>query len=512
MPRIREYTSRVSPSGPVETRRARGADFDLGSALIDFGRSVGNTADIISKRAEQSEVSDLHAKMSEAHAKFTNHWRETISKADPGDKALTERFIQSYDEYMGQVGSQVSTRAGKNYFTQAQSQMRAHFLESAVAGQASLAGEKAVQDYSTSLNNFSGSLVTDPSGFDLAITQHKMMIENLVNNGSLPREAALKLETQGKQKLGRSAIFGLIQIDPNHGEQEINSGKWDQYLGADGKVQMLGEVTQAKRAILAEQERLKREQEGLLKTQREETQNKFLEKMTSNKLTAKEILNSNLEAFGSGSKNQFLNMLEENQKGGVSASVSRSTFAKLFERIHLPDNDPKKIKDENDLNQFVIARQLSFEDLNKLRGEMQGRKTEAGAIEADLKKGLIDIAKGKLTQSNPLLRIQDPVGDEQMQKFLSFFLQEYSEQRRQGKTAMQLLSPESSDYLGKHIERFTRTPQQIIKDLSRGASAPSAINPPPSAQENSTGSGAQPLQGRKPGESAADYLKRIGKD
>jgi hypothetical protein len=188
----------------------------------------------------------------------------------------------------------------------------------------------------------------------------------------------------------------------------------------------------------------------------------------------------------------------------------------LYQRIHLPDDDDKKLRDENELNKY-FGNGLSMSDLNHLRDEMQGRQTTAGQIEGDLRKQVLEIAKGKLTKSNPLTGFRDPVGDEQMQRFMVFFLDEYKNQRAKGKSAVELLSPDSPMYLGKNINQFVRTPQQILRDMAPKRAQPSdgMASTITGAQNAEAGTPTfrapqKPKAGpRLEGESAADYLKRI---
>ncbi|HMX98859.1 MAG TPA: hypothetical protein PKC44_03645, partial [Agitococcus sp.] len=157
MPRITPIQSQVRSSGPVQVQNARAEDFGGGiaNAVQGFSKSVEKTADIIGEQQSRSEVSDLTAKMAKAQADFTINWAETMKTADPADKELSTKFLKGYDDYMSKIGEGVSTEDGKNYFVRTNAQMRSHFMQSAYTGQAQLAGIKAVEDYTGSVNNLS---------------------------------------------------------------------------------------------------------------------------------------------------------------------------------------------------------------------------------------------------------------------------------------------------------------------------------------------------------------------
>lgn len=258
----------------------------------------------------------------------------------------------------------------------------------------------------------------------------------------------------------------------------------------------------------AEMERRRKEQEKAIKTAQEKTQNDFLKSLVDNKLTDEMILGSNLEAFGSGSKEQFIGMLKRHNTED-RIKTNPNVAMDLWSRIHLPDGDPKKLVDENDLNQYY-GKGLDLETINQFRGEIQGKKTTQGQIESDMKARVLKAAEDRLVKANPAFGIKDPVGQEQYLKFMGLFLNEYEAQKKKGKSPLELLIPGSPDYLGKYLDQFTRTPREMMQDqvkMLKGQDGGLAA-PAPGATPAAPAKAPDP---RQPGESAADYLKRIGK-
>jgi hypothetical protein len=503
VPRIDEVLPSVKPAGPTEQRRPTAEEFGGGTGLERLGQGVTQFAESVYKREEQEETTNLHVEMSKAHADWTNHIQERVQK----EELDTQQVMTDYDEYMGKLGENIQTRGAQNYFQTTSAELRSHFLERSMAAQTELAGIKAKESYTQSLNFQTSTLLNDPSSFEMAKLMHDQNIDQLVENGGLPAKAAERLKVAGQTKLAEGAIRGWIGLDPDNTEKELKEGKWDQFISGDLKHQLFSEIRQTKAAQLIDQERQLKAQEKAVKAQQEVTQNKFLENMVSGKLTAKDVLKSNLDAFGSGSKEQFLKMLETS--GNDKIKTDAGTFTSLFDRIHAGEDDPHKIRDENELNSF-LGRGLTFEDLQKLRGEVQGRKTQDGEIESEMKKGVLNIARQKLVKANPMLGITDPDGEAQYQRYMNFFLNEFSAQKKQGKTATQLLDPDSPDFLGKQIDRFQKTPQEIIKGLTK-------IQQPRTEGANDQGQTPQPTAApkptkppREPGESIKDWLKRTG--
>lgn len=243
------------------------------------------------------------------------------------------------------------------------------------------------------------------------------------------------------------------------------------------------------------------------------TQNDFLARMNlpdndPKKLTPAEIINSNLDPTGSGSKAQFITMLDAHERASAKPIKTDPTlFTALWDRIHLPDDDPNRLRNENDLNPYM-GRGLTVDNVNQLRAEIQGKRTPEGEEQAALKKGLIEIARGKLTRSNPLTGLRDPIGDELLQKFMSTVLREYTEKRRAGKTVLELLSPDSKEYLGHLLNTpgFVRSPLQIMQDIAKYNFGSATAAPSPAAAPQVP----TPRPPRLLGETPEAYLKRIG--
>lgn len=502
MPQIKEYKVQSTVSGVPDVQMASPAQSGAeGAGKQQLANAGLELAQIINKRQEQAEVSDVHANLSKTQAVWTQKYQQELQQGTLD----TETFSQEFSDAMDAQAETVSTRAGKNYFNQASAALKAHFTMAAAEGQAELAGAKARSNYVESLNAGSSTLLNDPSSFELVNSLQEKSIDNLVATGGLPAAKADELKAQSRNDLAKSSIRGWIKLDPEATVQELNSGRWDSVLGdhktpgGDVKNQMIGEAEQAVRGKSVEQERMKRQQKEAAEAAQTATQNEFLAKMSVDQLSTKDILESGLEPFGSGSKEQFIKLLQQHEEQKAQKiKTDPGTFMTLWDDIHLPDGDPKKIVDENDLNKYM-GRGLTVQDINILRGEIQGKKTLAGEDEAALKKNMTEMARAKLVKTNPMTGIPDPSGMELYQKFTVNFLSDYNEQRKKGKTPRELLDPASPDYLGKGINSYLRPINVIIKDQMKMISKnPNAPTPPP-------------VEPRGPNETMSQYLKRTGK-
>lgn len=495
MPKIREYQQQVQTQGPFQTRRATAEDVSsLGSGLASIGNAIGNVQDVIKKRAEQSDISELNAKMSKAYEDFTINLQQKAQQGSVDQK----QFMQEYDTYMGSVEESINTGAGKEFFHRVKQQQHQHLSISAFHEEASLAGVKAKENHMQAVNNFTSTLVRDPSLFPSLVEQNDLAIDSMVSSGGLPAEIALKLKTSDRADLAKNAIRGWVKNDPESTKKELDAGKWDMFIDGDTKKQMYGEVHLEINGREADKLRIVAQKEKEHRDIVAKVENGFIEKLSGDKLTKNDVLNSPLDA---SSKEHYLKMITA---GALNAgpTTGNSQSVAIFERIAAPEDDPYKIRTEREVEMAYIRRQISREDLNWLRAEVQGKHTSEGQAIAQQKKSILDIAKSRLTKSNPLIGLKDPEGDALYAKYLAEFNKDYSSARAEGKTNDQLLNQDSPDFLGKKLDKYNRSANDIMKSISRSVS-PSPIPSPMST--------ATPTAPRMPNESAADYLKRTGK-
>jgi len=468
MGKIPTTTFRTTVAGPVVTRRITGAEISGARGLQELGRGVTALGDAIQRRDEQNEIADVTAQMSKAHADFTTQFQETFRTADPGDKTIAETLTRGLDDHLEQMRENVSTRGGRLHFQKSAAAMQAQFALTAGAGQAELAGAKAREDYLGSLTNSSAALLNDPTAFGMALERHGDTLDALVKGGGLSTKAATQLRAPGRTDLAKSSIRGWIRVAPEEAKTQLTAGTWDKFIDGDLKKQLFGEADTALRGRDVENARRNKADKDALKEAQRVIQNDFLQRLEGSKLTPRDILESDLEPTGGGSKRQFLNMIDVQNKQKIT--TDSAVYGDVWDRIHLPEGDPRRLVDENELNP-LMGKGLTVEDISRLRKEMQGQGTQKGKDEAILKTQLANIAKAKLVKTNPLLGIRDPEGESAYQSWLVNMQEEFNEEIRKGTIARELLDPRSPKYLGNSINQFQKTPKQIIESLSKQISA-----------------------------------------
>jgi hypothetical protein len=235
-------------------------------------------------------------------------------------------------------------------------------------------------------------------------------------------------------------------------------------VGADRLLSLDSAADQQIRANQVEFSRINAEQERAVKESQQQVLNQMLPKMTSGQLTAQDVISNQTLDFAQ--KEHLLNGIKA-QASGLD-NTTPSVFIDVFNRIHAQPDDPNKITDPDQLNAY-IGHGLSFTDIQRLRGELQGKNDPDMKSLADFKK----MAKSQLSKASMIMA--DPEGDKNYYEWEMMFDKLFQERRKEGKSVLQLLDPQSKDYLGYTIK--PRSIQDAIKSQAYAirASAPTEI-------------------------------------
>lgn len=501
MPQIREYIQTESASGAMpQTRRANESDFGgpgmyrLGDSLMNAGQQLSQATTALNHARSREEVTDVHTQLAKANADWTVHLNDRVNSAAPGDETFAPKFLQDFDNYLSALGDKYETPAARATWARGVAGLKGQFKEQAFGQAARLGGVYAKQQFQSAIDASRNALVNDPSQFHTLLTATTAALDDPNSTyARIPAEQRAPLARMAKEQLAESTVQGYIKLSPELAIRQINSGNWDQHLDADKKIQLL-------RA--AEVEGNRREAE-VVRTRKEEqiaTQEAVIQKLAAGKLTATDILNSNLAPTGDGSKEHFLNVLRTRSKEITEAPIKTipSVMLDLFSRIHAPNGDPRKITNEAELNNAYTSRRLSFEDFNRLRKEVADARTPDGEKLGKRRSDFVNGISAQIDKSNPLMGKIDASGKQQVYEFSYYVDQQMEAYRKAGKNPYDLFDPSKPDYLGKPevIAGFQKTMAQSMADYS------ASLRRQPGA--------VAPEKARKPGESVAQYLERTG--
>lgn len=197
----------------------------------------------------------------------------------------------------------------------------------------------------------------------------------------------------------------------------------------------------------------------------------------SPKYTAQDILN-NPTLTREARERQF--KLKSEAVGGDKADKTYGPgFYDAYQKVHADTSDPSRITDPGQLYSRVGPHgDLTVAGVDKLTQEIQGSRTPEGVAQSEMMKQFLANAKSQITGTDEGLHLKDPKGDELFLKFQAQAFPAFDAGKKAGKTAVQLLNPDSPDYIGKAIAGFKRPPDQWFSDtIHDGSPQTSAFDP-----------------------------------
>lgn len=259
--------------------------------------------------------------------------------------------------------------------------------------------------------------------------------------------------------------------------------------------EIVAHATQSTRMDVARDLQMKQMALQQLEEARQQQMNSYLNDFIDGKLRIDTIRNDTLLSFGQ--RDLWVNMLHSQADQGSAIKTDPGTYTSLMNRIHLPDGDPQKITNPDQLMPY-FGKGLDYAALSHLRDEVNGKKDG----EAALKAKFFGMGRQQITKSTPLQ--PDAAGDEMAYNWEMYANKVYDQERAAGTPMHDLLDPASPKYLGKTIAPFVRSTQEAINDKLKSGTGSYA----PKAQPASPANPLPAAAGRLPGESAAAWVAR----
>jgi hypothetical protein len=302
-----------------------------------------------------------------------------------------------------------------------------------------------------------------------------------VTSGDFARMWAQRFYDQPIQALGtmpgngnpaqgaQNAAFGFNRFAGAQDFSETNKGDVikritnDPYLldhpqAMNAAITYTNKIFEAQHASYADMERQMHVQEQAKKLVSEEAENSYLKRIyappaNAKPLSAQEIVLD--DRLSRESKDRLIKL--QGNPGEKDETTYGPGFVKAFQMVHAPEGTSGRITDPKELfNRLGPNGDLTMAGVEKLRGEIELRKTPEGASESEMKKQFLEYAKSHISGEDLGMHMNDPKGAENYMKFLQFALPTYEAGRHAGKSPIQLLNPDSPDYVGKSIASFTR--------------------------------------------------------
>lgn len=143
-------------------------------------------------------------------------------------------------------------------------------------------------------------------------------------------------------------------------------------------------------------------------------------------------------------------------------------FFDAYQKVHAPDGTEGKITDSGQLYARVGPNgpnDLTVAGVDKLKAEIEARRSPEGVSEGLMRTQFLKNAHVQISGQDDGLKLPDPKGEQLFLKFQAQVLPAYDAARKAGKSAAQLLDPDSPDYIGKSIKQFARPRDEWYSDM-----------------------------------------------
>ena len=495
MPQIKEYTQRVGGAAELPlaqvTRQAYASDFNgagvgaqiAGNALQQAAADAGAIQRMVEDQKARKEVTDAAVELARFNSSAAHELKNAEKNGELNDDAFTEAYMARINTNLDLVGSRFETTAGRQAWERGSAEMSGHYLIAAGEAQSRAAGIRAISQYKDFVDATRNTVMNDPFQFE----RMEQGAANVINDpkgifAHIPSDKRDELARTTKTELAKSAVQGVIRLDPRIAMQQLTGDKWDPYLDADNKHALMTEARVGIAGLDAEARRQAAEAARQRKREIDQTNQKMVELYSSKSLTIPQVLDSNLDAVGEGSKEHWVKMIEAQNKEHRSAPIKKDPrlFVNTLEGIR-----NGTIRSETQIeNLFAQSADrgvgITWEDTKQLRQELVELRTPEGA---KLSKQLDDFfasRKAQIDKSNPQMGKIDQTGSAKMYDFMTMVRDRVDEYKRQGKDPRVLLDPKSPEFLGspETLAPYQTTIQESIRTLSESLKRGRTEKPP----------------------------------
>lgn len=248
---IREYNATpgevtFEPSGRSAAYMAEGAASEA-AAGAQLGRTIGGAIaglgttvqDVYNKAVVRPDLADLSLKASTVLAQGTQSWQD-FARTDTGDPTTAAaRWQQSQLEPMLQgLSDSAKTDKGREYVDRVTDSFRQHFTMSNLSDSAAMSADRMQAQQSATLNNLVNTVQNDPTKFATVKDLFDQSYAAAKGTSSIDPKMLGKLDEQHDEHTGilaAAALMGLAQQHPAQFQEDLANGVFDktfgQYLG-----------------------------------------------------------------------------------------------------------------------------------------------------------------------------------------------------------------------------------------------------------------------------------------
>lgn len=498
MPEIPRYQRTQLPAAS-----GRGARLPIGQPT-GGGRALAGAFGFLGQLAADLEESEAVSFTSLESAKMMRRYSirgpEARGQAPEGAPGFAPMMDAEVGDDIDEVLARAPNDQARELFQERATEFRTKFFASNMTFEVAAGRKKRLTDFDRGIAALGVATFNDPGGAGKYLAQGRGDLTAAAATWMLPVDASER-RSRLEPAIATAAVRGLIVTNPKAAVAALDAGVFDAGLDATIKATLGKSAKEAVDAMEREREAaVKAAEKAAAKARKEAqaaTQNDYLARLKDPEKKPPgvgEILASNLEPTGQGSKKTFIDLAEKKLRGkDLDFTDPRVYRARREAILDGSISDPETLLDD-------VGRGLGITDYERLAADIEKGRTEKGKAELGLRKRALQLAAKELVTSNSLLGISDPEGERRLYA-LEFELDEaLGKGEAAGKSYRSMLDPGSPDYvLGPLIETYRESPLEAMARQAREFSGKPAAP-----------AGAAPAA-RKPGESIAEWRKRTGR-
>lgn len=426
------------------------------SHIAQLGKGVYDISATLRREQEQADVAEVRRGLQEVRAQATLDLNERLNDPEASrDVAFAAKYMADTTKRMEQLQSKVRTGAGRRAFAELSASVSADMLERASIAQSKLAGQRAVQDFSTAVNAGRTTVMADPSQFQSVRRELQASLSSGVY-AAMPAEARVQLERTAYSELATSALQGLIRQNPALAKQQLTDPELWPDLDADKRNALINASESAMDASRAEMDRLMAVAEKQKREADRALENDFVKRAFEGQLSYKDIIESPLDA-----------PRKEHWFGVLRARTFDESAQPIRSNPEIVDSLQRNIfsgqSSREEIREAYVNRDISADDMLRLTKQLEDEEKN-DPFQRDANE-LAKTVRGVLFR-HPLAQVDPESAADGYYRFERDLFNKAQEIREAGGDPRELLNPNSKDYVlapGRLKPYMPGTPRSVVQ-------------------------------------------------
>jgi len=229
MAMVPKYTSRASVPGstgmqPIPLSLASSPLEGVGEGLTQVAKGIENYADIQTKREEDAELLEVKKSLATGREQNTLYMLKTPMKS--GGAGFSDGVKAQIDTWGANTAPNFKTKIAQDAFNLGWNNLRSDLSIRASVMQTEAYDKYRTQSITETIAADSSTVRIDPTQLGPVLKERIKQIEGMTLN----QDSKDKMIFYAKNRLGMSAIQGIISSNPAEGKKQLEAGKWNNFV------------------------------------------------------------------------------------------------------------------------------------------------------------------------------------------------------------------------------------------------------------------------------------------